>query len=203
MPAGLVEVTSNGVWVHGVMYWAGLFRQAGGCAPTIVRVQTPPPLLVKLAPNPAGLNVEPLSSLYGCSTIDVAARSEVVAVSTRRCLPMRYSAGVTTMLVVVVAVTMMVTATGLDDPLAFVAVTLYVYVPATVGMNVNDDEVVAVAAAGVCVVVPTAGPPVFVQTNVGAGTEAVVAVMITGEAAAVPRPTVWLWIGLIVGVGCA
>src|SRR4051794_950762 len=105
-------------------YCAGLLRQAGGCAPTMVSVQTPPPVLVKLAPNDAGLNVVPLSSLYGCSTIDVAARSVVVAVSTRRCLPVRYSAGVTTMLLVVAAVTTIVTLTGLDVRPAFVALTL-------------------------------------------------------------------------------
>jgi len=124
LPAGLVEVTSRGFWLQGVTYSAGLLLQAGGWAPTMVSVQTPPPVFVNDAPSGVGSKVVPLSSLYGCSTIDVTAGSVVVAVSTRRCLPIRYSAGVITMFVVTAGVTTMVTLTGFDVPPWFVALTL-------------------------------------------------------------------------------
>ena len=69
----------------------------------------------------------PVSVRYGCRTIDVTARSVVVAVSTNRCLLMRYSAGLSTMLVGVEAVTVIVTVVGGEDvPFTFVATTLKV-----------------------------------------------------------------------------
>jgi hypothetical protein len=95
-----------------------------------------------------------------------------------------------------------VTVTSDEVPFAFVACTVKVYVPAVLGVKAILDKAVAVAGAGVCVK-PGAGRGntgrgnVRVQANLGAGTELLVAVIVTG----VFTLTVCAAIGLIVGAG--
>ena len=104
------------------------------------------------------------------------------------------------MLAGVEAVTVIVTDTGDEVPFTFVAWTLKMYVPATVGRKLSVELAVGVAATGVCAKA-TAGPvpPARDQAKVGLGCELVVASTVTGN----PAVTVWFWIALIEGAGAA
>ena len=71
--------------------------------------------------------------------------------------------------------------------------------PAVAATKLIDEVPEAVAAAGFWVRVGLAGPAVCVQVQVGAGSEELVAVMVTGA----PAVTVWFWIGLMLGPAAA
>ena len=155
---------------------------------------------VRFAPNVAGSKIVPVSVRYGCNTMLLTKALVDVAVITRRCLEMRYSNVPPKVIVVGTdAVVVIVTDVADEVPLAFVAVTLKMYVPAAGAVvKLIDDAADGFAAAGVWVKT-TAGPvpPVRAQVHVGAGSDALEALTVT----VAPAVTVWFWIGLIVGSG--
>src|SRR5262249_12911157 len=99
--------------------------QAGRGAPTSVIVNDPGAAseTVRFAPSEAGSKTVPLSVRYGWSTIEVTVVSVDVAVITSRCLPVRYSTGVSVTLTGRLAVTVTLTSVTDEVPLAFVALT--------------------------------------------------------------------------------